>query len=148
MSLWCHSVYLPCNSIPTCRSEIDWNLRLGNTSTTYYMGYLVPQMSVSWVYRVDFLHSLSNQGHFGLQISTLRLVTLPTQLVATWLLGINLICSYLASDQAERQGPWDPFYIRYGDVASHSLSLAKGTKNLCFVGNYLLDIKYFRHLNI
>ena len=33
--------------------------------------------------------------------------------VATWLLGINLTCSYLASDQAEHQRPWASCSVKY-----------------------------------
>ena len=59
-------------------------------------------------YSLHLLHSLSNQGYSGLQMSKLGLVTSATYvaMLATWLLGINLICSNLASDQADHQGPW------------------------------------------
>ncbi len=40
-----------------------------------------------------------------LALSKLELVTSATELVTTWLLGINLACSNLASNQAKCQAP-------------------------------------------
>ncbi len=58
------------------------------------------------VHSLHLLHSLCKQGYFDLQMSKLGLVTSATQIVATWLLGINLACWNLESDQAECQGLW------------------------------------------
>ncbi len=48
--------------------------------------------------------------HFQVQSTGLHshLSYTDTWLVAAWLLGINLTWSYLASNQAERKGPWAP----------------------------------------
>ncbi len=54
-------------------------------------------------YSLHLLHFLSNQGYFDFHMSKLGLGYIA--IAATWLLGINLTCSNLASDQAERQGP-------------------------------------------
>ncbi len=54
-------------------------------------------------YSFHLLHSLSNQGYFVLKIRISHFTYIA--IVATWLLGINLTCSNLASDQAEYQGP-------------------------------------------
>ncbi len=53
-------------------------------------------------YSLYLLHSLSNQGYFGLRYIAI---------VATRLLGfnVNLTSSKLASDQAEGQDPWASF---------------------------------------
>ncbi len=50
------------------------------------------------VYTVHLLHALANQGHYDLRMSKLGLVA-----SATLQLGINIMFSYRASDQAECQ---------------------------------------------
>ncbi len=72
--------------------------------------------------------------------------------LATWLLGINLTCSYMASDQAENQGPWASYLVYY--LSSHIVHIIglhcdeKGVKPLfyticpSFLYNLFLD--FFR----
>ena len=75
-------------------------------------GTLVTYMGQYSLHLLHYLSSLGYFGLFGLQMSKLGLVASATSaVVATYLLGINLNCSNLVSDQAERQGAWAPCYF-------------------------------------
>ncbi len=88
--------------------EWSWQLGISNTSMKY-MGCLKCQYFGTLL---NFMSHVFNQSHFALQILKLGLLS-----PATWLLSIKLTWSYLASAQAEDQGPWAFCYWNYEAIA-------------------------------
>ncbi len=91
-------VKMACNWKRLPIEQTHWNLGMEDTSVTYG----VPLCIECW-YSLHLPHSLANLWPSNVKI---RISHVSYIAIATWLLGINLTCSNLASDQADRQGPW------------------------------------------
>ncbi len=100
-----HLFQMDCNSKRCPYSKTDWNLGLRNTSTTC-MEHLCATCFVPWVliyslhlhYCITFLY----MGPSNVKIRITPLSYKATKATCTWLLGMNLISSNLASDHASR----------------------------------------------